>query len=65
MTIMDMSTRKLKRYYIRCLKDAWRYQSSRRDGPSKDIGVSGYYWEAHNGSTGAKEELRRRGVFVA
>jgi hypothetical protein len=56
--IMDMSTRKLKRYYIGALKSGWYFQNA-----NSTMYPTGYV-DAQECAQQAKEELHRRGVWV-
>lgn len=64
MDIVDMSTRKLKRFYLKQVRKAWNLASWRQDGFARDIGLSKDYWSAVSWSQGAKRELVNRGWDV-
>jgi len=64
MSVMDMSTSKLKRFYIRNLKKSWRFEEFRMTGANREFGLSAVYWEAHEKAMSAHEELKRRGVTI-
>lgn len=62
--VQNYSTRKLKRLYWQQLRLAWRLEPHKLEGFSRDIGLSKDYWQAHRFAAGAKEELKRRGVWM-
>lgn len=62
--VQDYSTRRLKRFYWRRLRRAWWLEPHRLDGFSRNIGLSGDFWRAHDDARNAGAELKRRGVYL-
>jgi hypothetical protein len=60
----DLSTRRLKRLYLKSLRKTWWLRPHRRTGFARDIGLSKDYWAWWQQAHDIKGILVGRGVDV-